>query len=162
MQNLVRFEIILTQIQCKNRTYFQVFVVFLTASITASPLPWETSANDDFHIVKVYIFYMKIRFFKFTFCQRDACDPCYCDCGYGVVECSSCGYDSYDNHDEQHYYYEDYHNPAYETDRYTNQQSGDSNQQSEDCPECGFIKDLSEVLYKGYKGYLESVFEQQK
>ena len=79
-----------------------------------------------------------------------------------MVECSSCGYDSYDNHDEQHYYYEDYHNPAYETDGYTNQQSGDSNtnQQSEDCPECGFIKDLSEVLYKGYKGYLESVFEQ--
>ena len=76
-----------------------------------------------------------------------------------MVECSSCGYD---NHDEQHYYYEDYHYPAYESDEYTNQQSGDSNsnQQSEDCPECGFIKDLSEVLYKGYKGYLESVFEQ--
>ena len=108
---------------------------------------------------------MKIRFFKFTFCQRDALAQ-WCDCGYGLVECSSISSCVYEDHDEQHYYHEPayaepaYAYPVYETDGYTNQQSGDSNQQSEDCPECGFIKDLSEVLYKGYKGYLESVFEQ--
>ena len=96
---------------------------------------------------------MKIRFFKFTFCQRDALAQ-WCDCGYGLVECSSISSCVYEDHDEQHYYHEPaYAYPVYETDGYTNQQS-------EDCPECGFIKDLSEVLYKGYKGYLESVFEQ--